>query len=81
MVRFRALEAEDIRAYLGSGEWGGKAGAYAIQGRAALFIEGIEGDHANVVGLPLELLGRLFREAGFDLLQRRWREPGPGMAS
>ena len=80
-VRFRLLEAEDIRAYLDCGEWRGKAGAYAIQGRAALFVEGIEGDYANVVGLPLELLGRLFREAGFDLLQRRRWEPGPGMAS
>ena len=81
LVRFRPLEAEDIRAYLDSGEWRGKAGAYAIQGRAALFVEGIQGDYANVVGLPLELLGRLFREAGFDLLQRRRLEPGPGMAS
>ena len=80
-VRFRPLEAEDVRAYLDCGEWRGKAGAYAIQGRAALFVEGIEGDYANVVGLPLELLGRLFREAGFDLLQRRWREPGPGVTS
>lgn len=79
-VRFRLLDADDIRAYLDSGEWGGKAGAYAIQGRAALFVEGIEGDYANVVGLPLELLGRLFRAAGFDLLQRRWLETGTGSA-
>jgi septum formation protein len=80
LVRFRPLEVEDIRAYLDSGEWRGKAGAYAIQGRAALFVQGIEGDYANVVGLPLELLGRLFRQAGFDLLRRRWRQTMPGTA-
>jgi septum formation protein len=72
-VEFCALDAGDIRAYLDSGDWQGKAGAYAIQGRAALFVTGIRGGYSNVVGLPLELLARLFEDHGFDLLRRSWR--------
>ncbi|MGD9582929.1 MAG: nucleoside triphosphate pyrophosphatase [Lysobacterales bacterium] len=52
-VRFRALSANDIDAYLASGEWRGKAGAYAIQGRAGAFIERIDGSYTGVMGLPL----------------------------
>jgi septum formation protein len=68
----RDLAAEEIQAYLDSGEWRGKAGAYAIQGIASLLVQGIEGDHSNVVGLPLSLVGDLFREAGFDPVRRVW---------
>ena len=52
-LRFKRLSAAEIAAYLDSGEWQGKAGAYAIQGRAAAFIPWIEGSYSNVVGLPL----------------------------
>jgi septum formation protein len=71
-VRFRPLSEAEVTAYLKSGEWEGKAGAYAIQGLAALFVEGIRGDYSNVVGLPLSLLADLFQELGFDLLRREW---------
>jgi septum formation protein len=72
-VEFRELDHDDIEAYLDSGEWRGKAGAYAIQGRAGLFATRIEGAYTNVVGLPLELLARLLREHGFDVLRRSWQ--------
>ena len=52
-VRFKRLAEAEIRAYLEDGEWRGKAGAYAIQGRAARFIPWIGGSYPNVVGLPL----------------------------
>ena len=52
-VRFKRLEKADIEAYLQSGEWQGKAGGYAIQGRAASFVAFISGSYSNVVGLPL----------------------------
>jgi septum formation protein len=61
-VRFRSLEVSDIAAYLRSYEWRGKAGAYAIQGRGADFVETIQGSFSNVVGLPLELLERCLGE-------------------
>ena len=53
VVRFKRLEAAEIDDYLQSGEWRGKAGGYAIQGRAALFVDFISGSYSNVVGLPL----------------------------
>jgi len=60
LVRFKRLSAAETAAYLASGEWQGKAGGYAIQGRAAAFIPWINGSYANVVGLPLvETLGLL----------------------
>ena len=60
-VRFCEMAEEEIEAYVATGEPADKAGAYAIQGRAALFIEGIEGDYWNVVGLPLRLVYKLAR--------------------
>jgi septum formation protein len=53
MVRFKRLCEREIAAYLASGEWQGKAGGYAIQGRAEAFIPSINGSWSNVVGLPL----------------------------
>ena len=53
VVRFKRLEAAEIDDYLQSGEWRGKAGGYAIQGRAARFVAFITGSYSNVVGLPL----------------------------
>ena len=64
-VRFKRLEDAEIDAYLGAGEWEGKAGGYAIQGRAGAFVPSITGSYSNVVGLPLtETLG-LLRGLGF----------------
>lgn len=53
MVRFKRLDESELQAYLASGEWDGKAGGYAIQGRAEGFVVAINGSHSNVVGLPL----------------------------
>lgn len=58
-VRFAPLSADQIQWYVSTGEPRDKAGAYAIQGRAALFVEAIEGDFWNVVGLPVQLLYRM----------------------
>lgn len=60
LVRMKRLSAEERARYLDGGEWRGKAGGYAIQGRAALFVPAINGSYANVVGLPLvEAVGLL----------------------
>ena len=64
-VRFKRLEAAEIDAYAASGEWRGKAGGYAIQGRAAGFIAWIGGSHSNVVGLPLFETLALLRGQGY----------------
>jgi septum formation protein len=53
IVAFKRLTPAEIEAYIASGEWLGKAGGYAIQGRAAAFTRFISGSHSNVVGLPL----------------------------
>lgn len=59
LVTFRELAPRDIAWYVASGEWEGRAGAYAIQGQGAALVERIEGDYFNVVGLPVALLVRL----------------------
>jgi septum formation protein len=61
-VTFRTLDPRDLAVYVGSGEWEGRAGAYAIQGLGASLVTEIEGDYANVVGLPVALLVRLLAE-------------------
>jgi nucleoside triphosphate pyrophosphatase len=61
-VTFRALTPRDLAAYVASGEWEGRAGAYAIQGRGAALVRRIEGDYLNVVGLPAALLVRLLAD-------------------
>jgi len=61
-VRFAPLSDAEIEWYVASGEPMDKAGAYAVQGRAALFIEEIEGDYWNVVGLPVRLVYKLAHE-------------------
>jgi len=58
-VVFRALTPRDLGAYVASGEWEGRAGGYAIQGRGAALVSRVEGDYLNVVGLPAALLVRL----------------------
>ncbi|HYY77297.1 MAG TPA: Maf family protein [Gaiellaceae bacterium] len=61
-VTFRSLTPRDVAAYVAAGEWEGRAGGYAIQGRGAGLVERIEGDYANVVGLPVAVLVRLLAE-------------------
>lgn len=60
-VRFAELSDADIAAYVESGECFGKAGAYAIQGRAAAFVAHLSGTHSGVMGLPLHETSRLLR--------------------
>lgn len=67
-VRFRRLSGAEIDAYIKTGEPMDKAGAYGAQGLAALFVEGIEGDFFNVMGLPVCRLGKLLKEVGVTLL-------------
>jgi nucleoside triphosphate pyrophosphatase len=55
-VTFRPLDDAMIEWYLGSGEWDGRAGGYAIQGRGGALVERIDGDYLNVVGLPVGTL-------------------------
>lgn len=61
-VRFAELSTAEIDWYVSTGEPLDKAGAYGIQGRAAPFIEGIQGDYFNIVGLPMRLVYKLIRE-------------------
>lgn len=63
-VRFLPLSEEEIHEYIESGEPMDKAGAYAIQGTASRWVQGIEGDYTNVVGLPVELVRRMLVEHG-----------------
>lgn len=68
-VSFKRLSGQELDAYLASGEWDGKAGAYAIQGRAGVFVRSLEGSYSNVVGLPLHETANLLGGAGFALLE------------
>lgn len=72
VVRFKRLSAAEIDAYIDSGEWRGKAGGYAIQGRAAAFVAFLSGSYSNVVGLPLHETVNLLKGAGW------WRETAWG---
>lgn len=63
-VRFARLSDAQIEDYIGSGESSGKAGAYAIQGRAAAFIEHLSGSYSGVMGLPLHETSRLLNAFG-----------------
>ena len=67
IVMFKRLSAEEIDAYIDSGEWDGKAGGYAIQGLAEGLISRIHGSHSGVVGLPLYETRALLRAAGFQI--------------
>ncbi len=64
-VKFCALSDQAIDAYIATGEWQGKAGAFGIQGRGSGFIERINGSYSNVVGLPLVETKRLLHGAGY----------------
>ena len=67
-VHFRRLSAQEIRWYLDTGEYSDKAGAYAVQGYAALFIDRIEGCYFNIVGFPVAAFERLCRRLGCGLI-------------
>jgi septum formation protein len=67
MVAFKRLSEEELADYLASDEWRGKAGGYAIQGRAEALIRSISGSHSGVVGLPLYETRALLRAAGYRL--------------
>jgi septum formation protein len=67
IVAFKRLTGDEIAAYLASGEWQGKAGGYAIQGRAEAFVRFLSGSHSGVVGLPLFETRALLLSAGYPL--------------
>ena len=67
VVSFKRLGQAEAEAYLACGEWRGKAGGYAIQGRAAAFIPWIRGSYSNVVGLPLAEVAALLQGLGYAL--------------
>lgn len=67
-LRFRPLSEAEIAAYVETGEPMDKAGAYGIQGLAAMFVESLNGDYYNVVGLPVCTLTCILREFGVELL-------------
>ena len=66
-VRFKRLSEDDIQAYIGSGEWRGKAGGYAVQGIAGSFVVKMVGSYTNVVGLPLYESATLLGGEGFPI--------------
>ena len=67
-VRFRPLMDDEINRYIATGEPLDKAGAYGAQGYASLFVEHLDGDFFNVMGLPLCALGKLLKQLGVSLL-------------
>jgi septum formation protein len=67
MVAFKRFDAPELDAYIAGGEWKGKAGGYAIQGRAEALVRMISGSHSGVVGLPLYETRALLRAAGYPL--------------
>ncbi len=71
VVRFRDIGPDEARRYWHSGEPCDKAGAYAIQGRGGLFVEGIEGSYSGVVGLPIFETAALLQKAGIDTMSDR----------
>ena len=66
-VRFKRLSREDIESYIACGEWRGKAGGYAIQGRAGAFVRMLTGSHSAVIGLPLYETVHLLEGAGYPV--------------
>ncbi|MDD3297832.1 MAG: Maf family protein [Firmicutes bacterium] len=69
LVKMKDICPERIKRYVSTGEPLDKAGAYAVQGKAAVFIEGIKGCYFNVVGLPITTLDSMFQSLGMDLFQ------------
>jgi septum formation protein len=69
IVTFKKLTATEIDSYILSGEWHGKAGGYAIQGRAAMYVRALSGSYSGVVGLPLFETAQLLTGVGFEISQ------------
>jgi septum formation protein len=74
-IRFKRFSREDIESYLKSEEWRGKAGGYAIQGRAESFVRYMAGSHSAVIGLPLYETVLLLQGAGFPVQQKWMTQP------
>ena len=70
-VEFKRLSHQDVEGYIGCGEWRGKAGGYAIQGKAGGFVTGIAGSYSAIVGLPLYETAALLEGVGYPIA-RRW---------
>jgi septum formation protein len=68
-VKFREIDAAEASAYWETGEPRGKAGAYAVQGKAGIFVESLTGSYSGVVGLPVFETAGLLRQAGFALIE------------
>ena len=66
-VKFKRLSDADVNAYLASGEWQGKAGGYAIQGRAGAFVPWLQGSYSGVMGLPMAETATLLQAAGYPV--------------
>ena len=73
-VRFKRLSQEEVESYIRSDEWRGKAGGYAIQGRAEAFVRSLTGSHSAVVGLPLYETVNLLQGAGYPVIHC-WMNP------
>ncbi|MCL6451475.1 MAG: Maf family protein [Acetobacteraceae bacterium] len=80
LVWFRPLDPAQIKAYVGSGEPLGKAGAYAIQGRGGALVERVSGCYTNVVGLPLTRLASMLRRFGVGVPEGTGFAPAPAGA-
>jgi septum formation protein len=74
-VTFKRVSREELAAYLASGEWRGKAGGYAIQGKAGAFVTRLVGSYSNVVGLPLAEAAALLEGEGYPV-RSRWEKGG-----
>ena len=72
-VRFKRLSNVELKSYLASGEWRGKAGGYGIQGFAGTFIQKLTGSYTGVVGLPLAETVQLLTGEGYEL-HEKWQE-------
>jgi septum formation protein len=74
-VRFKRLSREDVESYIHCDEWRGKAGGYAVQGRAEVFVRRLQGSHSGVVGLPLYETVRLLQGAGYPVYHNWMSRP------
>jgi len=69
-ITMKPMSAADIEDYIATGEWEGKAGAYAIQESADRYVTEVDGSFSNVVGLPIELVGQMLRRVGIATRER-----------
>ena len=69
-VAFKRLSRDEIEFYIRSGEWQGKAGGYAIQGLASLFVQQIIGSYSNIVGLPLYETAAMLQGAHYPVIAK-----------